>query len=227
MTDSQIQETDTDEDQEVDLGDLLLEVLPSDGSTMGNNWTKILRRVTMKEYQLILTKMLAKGRFATKLAVAALVCGVKNHAFAQKFNHCKDAVAAVKGDIENRVGGKVESVQQVVASDPESPFRGRSGELNIYLSNAPGTVRGRNPATPKQSAKNRAIASSNSLMFAYADQIIKSCPSVAKVTFTQGFHPEGIYVLSRSGAVVKAACKEPQRGQDNLSGLQWEEHLCM
>jgi len=36
VTDSLIQEPDTDEDQEVDLGDLLLEVLPSDGSTIGN-----------------------------------------------------------------------------------------------------------------------------------------------------------------------------------------------
>ena len=36
MTDSLTQEPDTDEDQEVDLGDLLLEVLPGDGSTMGN-----------------------------------------------------------------------------------------------------------------------------------------------------------------------------------------------
>ena len=36
MTDSQIQEPDTDEDQEADLGDLLLEVLPGDGSTIGN-----------------------------------------------------------------------------------------------------------------------------------------------------------------------------------------------
>jgi type I restriction enzyme M protein len=36
VTDSQIQEPDTDEDQGVDLGDLLLEVLPGDGSTIGN-----------------------------------------------------------------------------------------------------------------------------------------------------------------------------------------------
>jgi len=34
VTDSLIQEPDTDKDQEVDLGDLLLEVLPGDGSTM-------------------------------------------------------------------------------------------------------------------------------------------------------------------------------------------------
>jgi hypothetical protein len=36
VTDSQIQEPDTDEDQEVDLSDLLLEVLPGDGSTIGS-----------------------------------------------------------------------------------------------------------------------------------------------------------------------------------------------
>jgi len=32
VTDSLIQEPDTDEDQEVDLSDVLLEVLPGDGS---------------------------------------------------------------------------------------------------------------------------------------------------------------------------------------------------
>ena len=37
MTDSATFATpEADEDQEVDLGDLLLEVLPGDGSTMGN-----------------------------------------------------------------------------------------------------------------------------------------------------------------------------------------------
>ena len=67
MTDSQIQEPDTDEDQEVDLSDLLLEVLPGDGSTIGNQSAREAlsraaeRQISEEEYESVRDKALARG----------------------------------------------------------------------------------------------------------------------------------------------------------------------
>ena len=50
MTDSQIQEPDTDEDQEVDLGDLLLEVLPGDKRGTGIIGRRISRHFSITAF---------------------------------------------------------------------------------------------------------------------------------------------------------------------------------
>ena len=67
MTDSQIQEPDTDEDQEVDLSDLLLEVLPGDGSTIGNQSAREAlsraaeRQISDEEYAVVKDRLVGLG----------------------------------------------------------------------------------------------------------------------------------------------------------------------
>ena len=67
MTDSQIQEPDTDEDQEVDLSDLLLEVLPGDGSTIGNLSAREAlsqaaeRQISEEEYAVVKDRLVGLG----------------------------------------------------------------------------------------------------------------------------------------------------------------------
>lgn len=67
MTDSLIQEPDSVEDQEVDLSDLLLEVLPGDGSTIGNLSAREAlsraaeRPISEGEYEAVKEKALALG----------------------------------------------------------------------------------------------------------------------------------------------------------------------
>ncbi len=141
---------------------------------------------------------------------------------AQTSASCEQALSIIKNDIENRIGGKVESTNQIVASNPSSPFPSRRNQLSIYLSNVQGVVRGRNPATVTQSSKNRAITNSRSLMLDYSDQVISACSQVAKVEFIQGFHPEGVFVLSTSGKIV-----EPKCAHGTQTPLKWGEDLCM
>jgi type I restriction enzyme M protein len=67
VTDSLIQEPDTDEDQGVDLGDLLLEVLPGDRTTIGNLSAREAlsrvaeRQISEEEYEAVKDKALALG----------------------------------------------------------------------------------------------------------------------------------------------------------------------
>jgi type I restriction enzyme M protein len=67
VTDSLIQEPDTDEDQEVDLGDLLLEVLPGDGSTIGNQSAREAlsqaaeRQISEEEYAAVKDRLVGLG----------------------------------------------------------------------------------------------------------------------------------------------------------------------
>ncbi|WP_255019539.1 class I SAM-dependent DNA methyltransferase [Cyanobium sp. WKJ7-Wakatipu] len=67
MTDSLIQEPDTDEDQEVDLSDLLLEVLPGDGSNIGNQSAREAlskaaeREISEEDYEEIKERLVALG----------------------------------------------------------------------------------------------------------------------------------------------------------------------
>ena len=143
----------------------------------------------------------------------------------QASNTCAQAMAIIKNDIENRIGGKVESVNQRQATNPSSPLPGRKDESDIYLSNIPGVGRPRNPATPSQSAKNHAITNSADLMRRYATQLIQGCPSIGRVTFTHGFHPEGIFIIEESGRVVPAKCKNPDHGE--TIRLNWNEYLCL
>ena len=68
MTDSQIQEPDTDEETGEDLGDLLLEVLPGDGTTIGNLSAREAlsrvaeRQISEEEYEAVKEKALAARR---------------------------------------------------------------------------------------------------------------------------------------------------------------------
>jgi hypothetical protein len=163
--------------------------------------------------------------FLIALLLASLIATLNKDAHAQSLGACESAISAMKNDIEERVGGKVEAINENRAKDPPSPFTGRDAELNVFLSNIPGTVRGRNPATPSQSAKNHAITNSRSLMNSYSRQIIESCPKIARVTFTQGFHSEGVFVLMRNGTVSRAECRYP--GGGNLQNLKWGEELCL
>ena len=73
MTDSLNQDPDTDEDQEVDLGDLLLEVLPGDGSTIGNMSAREAlsrateRQVGEEEYEALKEHLFAAQTFKSNL----------------------------------------------------------------------------------------------------------------------------------------------------------------
>lgn len=151
-----------------------------------------------------------------------------NSSVAQTKSSCEQAQTGIKNDIENRIGGKVESINQREASDPSSPFANRRDELNISLSNIRGVGRNwKNPANSSQAAKNIAITNSRDLMLAYTRQVISACHQVAKVTFIQGFHPEGIFILSRSGTVVEPICAKRDGNRELLSPLQWGEDLCL
>lgn len=145
---------------------------------------------------------------------------------AQTTPNCEQAISGIKNDIGNRIGGKVESFNQRVASTPSSPYQGRINELDIYLSNIPGVVRGRNPGTPLQAARNRAITESKGLMLTYAKQAISSCPKIARVSFTQGFHSEGVFILSRDGTVLQAKCYEGLWTENGINP-RWEEIGCL
>ena len=145
---------------------------------------------------------------------------------AQTTPNCEQAISSIKNDIENRIGGKVESFDQRVASTPSSPYQGRINELDIYLSNISGVVRGRNPGTPLQAARNRAITESKGLMLTYARQAISSCPKIARVSFTQGFHSEGVFILSRDGTVLQAKCYEGLWTENGINP-RWEEISCL
>jgi hypothetical protein len=109
-----------------------------------------------------------RSSFLFALLLASSIVAVNKDAHAQSSDACKGAVSAMSNDIEKRVGGKVEAILEKTATYPPSPFRGRDAELNVYLSNPPGTGRGRNQGTPSQSAKNSAITNSRSLMNSYS-----------------------------------------------------------
>jgi hypothetical protein len=58
----------------------------------------------------------------------------------------------------------------------------------------------------------------------YAKMAITGCPQIAKVVFIMGFHPEGIFVLSRAGRVIPSICRYPDQSDPVLA---WEEDLCL
>jgi hypothetical protein len=62
------------------------------------------------------------------LLLASLIATLNKGAHAQSFGAFERAISAMKNDIEERVGGKAEAINEDRAKDPPSPFTGRDAE---------------------------------------------------------------------------------------------------
>mgnify|MGYP006279910825 CR=1 FL=1 len=141
--------------------------------------------------------------------------------------HGNRAIQAVRSDIEDRLGAKVEEIKASSGSEWrgdnsemqsfDTPFNNADQIVVFYL----GSHMGRGNVTQRQGSVAENIMKSSQLTRAYADQIIQACDPVAsvKVFYWEWFQG---WSLFPEHELRQDKCKSPGEG-----GFTWGQNMCV
>jgi hypothetical protein len=129
---------------------------------------------------------------------------------------CDSEVLEVGRDITERINAHLVKINKQWINDSSNPFSSRYYELSFVFSN---------DRRDERFAKSQALMASLKLQEKYATSILKSCDSLAKVTFGMNASDHIIdWYIMPNGDIKRGVCLPPG---ENFTSIPWGFNACI